>query len=57
MKVLHVNTSDIQEGAARAAFRLNRASNKLNVNFKMLVQSKAGDDINVKSIVKIKIQR
>ncbi|MBA7584485.1 hypothetical protein ES708_26440 [subsurface metagenome] len=32
MKVLHINTSDIQGGAARAAFRLNKALNKLNVN-------------------------
>jgi len=57
MKVLHVNTSDIQGGAARAAFRLNKALNKLNVNSKMLVQSKAGDDINVKSVAETKIQK
>ena len=57
MKILHINTSDIQGGAARAAFRLNRALNKLNVNSKMLVQSKAGDDINVKSVAETKIQK
>lgn len=57
MKVLHVNTSDIQGGAARAAFRLNQALNKLNVNSKMLVQSKAGDDINVKSVAETKMQK
>jgi hypothetical protein len=32
IKALHVNTSDIQGRAARAAFRLNQALNKLNVN-------------------------
>lgn len=57
MKVLHVNTSDIQGGAARAAFRLNRALNKLKVDSKMLVQSKAGDDKNVKSVAETKIQK
>ena len=57
MKILHVNTSDIQGGAARAAFRLNRALNKLKVDSKMLVQSKAGDDLNVKSVAETKIQK
>lgn len=57
MKVLHINSSDIQGGAARAAFRLNRALNKLNTNSKMLVQFKAGDDITIKSIIKTKIQK
>ncbi|MBA7568030.1 hypothetical protein ES708_09749 [subsurface metagenome] len=32
MNILIVSTSDIQGGAARAAFRLNQALNKLNVN-------------------------
>lgn len=57
IKVLHGNTSDIQGGAARAAFRLNRALNKLKVDSKMLVQSKAGDDKNVKSVAETKIQK
>lgn len=57
MKILHVNTSDILGGAARAAFRLNRALNKLNANSKMLVQSKVGDDKNVKSVTETKIQK
>ncbi len=57
MKILHVNTFDIQGGAARAAFRLNKALNKLKVNSKMLVQSKIGDDINVKNIAETKIQK
>ena len=42
---------------ARAAFRLNHALNKLNINSKMLVQSKVGDYINVKSIVETEMQR
>ena len=57
MKVLHISTSDISGGAARAAFRLNKALNKLNVNSKMLVQSKAGDDMNVESIAETKMQK
>jgi len=57
IKALHINTSDIQGGAARAAFRLNKALNKLNVNSEMFVQSKTGDDINVKSVAETKIQK
>ncbi len=57
MKVIHVNTFDIQGGAARAAFRLNKALNNLNVNSKILVRSKAGDDIKVKSIGDTDIQK
>ena len=57
MNVVQISTSDIQGGAARAAFRLNQALNKLNVNSKMLVHSKAGDDINVRSIAETKIQK
>jgi glycosyltransferase involved in cell wall biosynthesis len=57
MNVVQINTSDIQGGAARAAFRLNRALNKLKIDSKMLVQSKAGDDINVKSVAETKMQK
>lgn len=57
MKILIVSTSDIQSGAAKAAFRLNQALNKLNINSQMLVQFKRGDDITVKSIVETKIQK
>lgn len=57
MKVLLVSTSDIQGGAARAAFRVNQALNKINVNSRMLVQSKAGDGINVKSVAETKMQK
>jgi len=57
MKVLLISTGDIQGGAAKVAFRLNRALNKLNVDSKMLVQSKAGDDITVKNVSETKIQK
>jgi glycosyltransferase involved in cell wall biosynthesis len=57
MNVVQISTSDIQGGAARAAFRLNQALNKLNVNSKMLVQSKTGDDVSVKSVAETKIQK
>ena len=57
IKALHISTSDIQGGAARAAFRLNQALNKLNVNSKMLVQFKAGDNINVESVAETKMQK
>ena len=57
IRALHINTSDIQGGASRAAFRLNKALNKLKVNSKMLVQSKMGDDIHVKSVTETKIQK
>jgi len=57
MKVLLISTSDIQGGAARAVFRLNRALNKLKVDSNMLVQSKTGDDVTVKSVAETKIQK
>lgn len=57
MDIVQINTIDIQGGAARAAFRLNQALNKLDVDSKMLVQSKVGDDIKVKSVTQIKIQK
>jgi len=57
MKILIVNTSDIQGGAARAAFRLNQALNKLNINSKMLVQFKAGDNKNVESVAETIMQK
>ncbi|GGC06855.1 glycosyl transferase [Marinobacterium zhoushanense] len=44
MKVLHVSTYDIYGGAARAAYRLHEALLNENVDSKILVQSKSGDD-------------
>lgn len=47
MKVLLLNTSDIDGGAARAAHRLHQGLLGLGVDSRMLVQSKTGDDPNV----------
>lgn len=40
MKVLHINTTDIEGGAARAAYRLHKALLKNGVESQMLVQKK-----------------
>lgn len=47
MKILVVNTSDIQGGAARAAYRLHKALLKSGVDSQMLVQNKSSDDFTV----------
>jgi len=47
MKVLIVNTSDIDGGAARAAYRLHQALLMKNVDSQMLVMNKSGDDFTV----------
>ena len=47
MKILIVNTSDIQGGAARAAYRLHRSLLAQGVDSNMLVQSKSSDDFTV----------
>ncbi|EOW9092347.1 glycosyltransferase family 4 protein [Vibrio cholerae] len=47
MKILIVNTSDIQGGAARAAYRLHKALLAEGVDSQMLVQSKSSDDFTV----------
>jgi glycosyltransferase involved in cell wall biosynthesis len=47
MKVLIVNSSDIEGGAARAAYRLHQALLGEGVSSKMLVQSKVSDDFTV----------
>lgn len=47
MKVLIVNTLDIQGGAARAAYRLHKALLAEGVDSQMLVQSKSSDDFTV----------
>lgn len=44
MKILHVNTHDIQGGAARAAYRLHQALLTAGVDSQMLVQHKTSDD-------------
>lgn len=47
MKVLIVNTSDHQGGAARAAFRLHEALLSNHINSHMIVQNKSIDDTSV----------
>ncbi len=47
MKILIVNTSDIQGGAARAAYRLHKSLLANGIDSKMLVQSKSSDDYTV----------
>ncbi|MBD3789206.1 MAG: glycosyltransferase family 4 protein [Campylobacterales bacterium] len=47
MKILIVNTSDINGGAARAAYRLHQALLSQGVDSQMLVQSKSSDDYTV----------
>lgn len=47
MKVLIVNTSDIEGGAARAAFRLYRSLRVIGVDASMFVQKKTGRDLHV----------
>ncbi|MCM2351380.1 MAG: glycosyltransferase family 4 protein [Bacteriovoracaceae bacterium] len=47
MKILIVNTSDIEGGAARAAHRLHRALLNEGTNSQVLVQNKTSDDFTV----------
>lgn len=47
MKLLHINSSDIEGGAARAAFRLHRGLRDCSVDSKMMVGIKRSDDKNV----------
>ena len=47
MKILIVNASDIEGGAARASYRLHEALLKQNIDSKMLVQSKGSDNFTV----------
>ena len=47
MKILIVNTSDIQGGAARAAYRLHKSLLQLGIDSQMLVQNKSSDDFTV----------
>jgi glycosyltransferase involved in cell wall biosynthesis len=47
MKILHINTYDIDGGAARATYRLHKALLSSGVDSQMLVQSKSSDDFTV----------
>lgn len=44
MKVLHLSTTDVEGGAARAAYRLHRGLLGCGVESRMLVQTKYGSD-------------
>ena len=57
MKILIVSSSDIQGGAARAAYRLHQALLAEGVDSQMLVKNKASDDYTVIPINKTKIQK
>jgi len=56
MKILIVNTTDIQGGAGRAAYRLHKSLLEAGINTQMLVQKKTSDDYNVISLANNKIQ-
>ena len=45
--ILHLSTSDIEGGAARAAYRLHTALRQIGVDSHMLVQAKASRDASV----------
>ena len=47
MKVLHLSTSDIEGGAARASYRLHHELKKLNISSQMLVRAKQSKDDTV----------
>ncbi len=47
MKILHLSTSDIEGGAARATYRLCRGLQSLNITTKMLVRAKLSADASV----------
>lgn len=47
MKILIVNTSDIEGGAARAAYRLHQSLLMKNIDSQMLVMNKKSDDFTV----------
>lgn len=47
MKTLHINTYDIEGGAARAVYRLHKALLSIDIDSQMLVQSKTSDDFTI----------
>jgi glycosyltransferase involved in cell wall biosynthesis len=57
MKILIVNTSDINGGAARAAYRLHSALLDNDIDSQMLVQTKSSDDFTVILASDSKIQK
>ena len=57
MKVLIVNTSDIEGGASRAAYRLHRSLLDAGVESQKLVQNKKSDDYTVIGLANSKTQK
>lgn len=55
MKILHINTTDIEGGAARAAYRLHKALLKMGIDSQMLVQTKNSDDNTIQTVYKTKL--
>ena len=51
MRVVHLSSSDINGGAARAAFSVHKALSESEIGSKMLVQQKLSDDPNTFSVV------
>lgn len=47
IKPLLISTNDINGGAARAAYRLHRGLQSINISSQMLVQNKESDDYTV----------
>jgi len=50
MKVLHLSTSDIEGGAARAAYRLHQGLQRIGVTSQMLVRAKSSGDRTVTAL-------
>lgn len=57
LRVLHISTSDIDGGAARAAYRLHQALVSNGIDSQMLVQDKSSDDFRVHTTSANKIQK
>jgi len=57
MKILIINTSDIQGGAARAAYRLHQSLLSQNIESQMLVQNKSSDEFTVKTTTNTRLQK
>jgi glycosyltransferase involved in cell wall biosynthesis len=47
MKILHINSTDITGGAARAAYRIHQSLRKMNVSSKVLCQNRKSDDRDI----------
>ncbi len=57
MKIVHVNTSDINGGAAIAAHRLHLSMLKQGIDSKMLVLTKNSDELNIQPAISGNIEK